>query len=128
MRVLEFATVLVSAASAYYWDESYVRDDVWETCETDADCLTWSSCLSFIWKYNDVHWYSAYKGCWATEKCQGTSTWAKEDRVLQFFCNEEQIAKAEEMKPHTWGTQVEKVFDEWEPMCSSTKPCEDPTA
>ena len=127
MKTLEFATclIIVTAAQELEWNVR-VRNDTWEACETDSDCFSWNSCIPHMWKENAN--YSASKGCRTPAFCQGTSTWNHGEKYLQFFCNEEQIAKGASTDldpPMTWWSPHEtKIWDEFKEACGNSNPCQ----
>ena len=73
MKVLEFATFLVSVAAAE-GVEADVRQDSWKTCMEDSDCLEEHSCVKLMWK-DDEGQFSSEQGCKYDSHCSGTATW-----------------------------------------------------
>jgi len=124
MKVLEFATYVTAVANNTNntYVETEVRQDTWKTCETDTDCLYEHSCVRSMWKSNEGD-FSSNRGCQPVEKCAGTGTWRVEDYVLQYFCNEEQIAKGNDMDPLTWAKEVPKEWSKFEQACNEKISC-----
>ena len=72
MKVLEFATCLVAAVAS---QEIEVRQDKWDACETDDDCLSWKVCIPRMFRNVENGNYSNANGCNDPAVCQGTATW-----------------------------------------------------
>ena len=124
MKVLEFATCLVAVAVASM-EPIEPRQDSWKTCNEDSDCLKDHSCLRFMWK-DDYGDFGSEIGCFSDDQCAETATWnSKELATIQFFCNDEQIAKGTAMEPLTFAESIPKVWSESEfkQVCSEEEPC-----
>ena len=122
MKALALITILAEFATAD-WEETQVRTDPWLTCETDSDCLEGYSCVNFM-TVDDYADISSQRGCASDVRCAGTGSWSDGS---QYFCNEEQQARADAARQIRFATQVEKVWEEWEPACSEEIPCLDET-
>ena len=100
----------------------------WPACVSDSDCAHDHYCLNFIWSYNEQE--ESARGCWKRRICSGNGSYAVfEDRPMQWFCSEEQLAANQGEEPPFIGMVPleEKPYgEEFKPTCEVDAHCPRP--
>ena len=99
-------------------ENKFEENEKFPTCSTGFDCPADHYCLEHMWSYN--HQIESGQGCVKKGVCAGNGTWLMfEERILQFFCSEEQFAENENSPPEfNLEPLPATVWDEYRTVCN----------
>ena len=104
-------------------ENKYPNGDDFPTCSSDYDCETDHYCLRHMWSYNNQ--IESGEGCVKKGVCAGNGTWLMfEERMLQFFCTEEQFAEnADAPQEFDLEPLPATVWDDFRVICEKDADC-----